>query len=342
MRVLVIGGTGFIGPHVVSRLLQLGHEVSLFHRGTKEGREPERAGHVYGQRERLPEFRDRFESFEPEVVVDMFPYFEEDALAVNKAFKGIAKRLVAVSSMDVYRAYGKIAGIESGPPESGPFEEDAPLRQELYPYRGKIEGMDDYEKILVERVVMREGELPGTVLRLPMVYGPGDYQHRFYAFLKPMLDHRPALLMDEGLANVRLSFGHVEDVTEAIALAVCDERAADRIYNVGERDAITQAEWARLIGESVGWDGEIVEVPSEQLPAHLHTGLCTDQDLVADTGRIRRELGYEESVSRQQRVRQSVAWEQANPPEVDPERFDYAKEDEVLTRLGCSAQKKSD
>lgn len=141
--------------------------------------------------------------------------------------------------------------------------------------------------------------------------------------------------MDEGLAGVRLSFGYIEDVAEAIALAVCDERAAGRIYNVGERNAITQAEWARLFKESVGWSGEIVEVPSEELPQHLHVvGLRTDQDLVADTTRIRHELGYEEIVPTEERVRQTVAWDQANPPEVEAGRFDYAEEDKVLARLG--------
>jgi nucleoside-diphosphate-sugar epimerase len=43
--------------------------------------------------------------------------------------------------------------------------------------------------------------LPGTVLRLPTVYGPGDYQHRLFEYLKRMDDGRPAILLGEGVAS---------------------------------------------------------------------------------------------------------------------------------------------
>jgi len=43
-----------------------------------------------------------------QVVLDMIPYTEQDALATMSTFKGIAQRVVAISSMDVYRAYGVI------------------------------------------------------------------------------------------------------------------------------------------------------------------------------------------------------------------------------------------
>jgi hypothetical protein len=58
------------------------------------------------------------------------------------------------------------------------------------------------------------------------------------------------------------------------------------------------------------------------------------QDFVADTGRIRRELGYQETVPRDEALRRTVEWERANPPEtVDPVRFDYAAEDAALATL---------
>ncbi len=76
--------------------------------------------------------------------------------------------------------------------------EDAPLRDRRYPYRGEVpratddpeRWLDDYDKILVEQAVMGELSLPGTVLRLPMVYGPGDLQHRLFPYVKRMADRR--------------------------------------------------------------------------------------------------------------------------------------------------------
>jgi len=53
-------------------------------------------------------------------------------LVVN-AIRGVAERLVTVSSMDVYRAYGRIHGTEPGPLEPLPLGEEARLREHLYP-----------------------------------------------------------------------------------------------------------------------------------------------------------------------------------------------------------------
>ncbi len=89
-------------------------------------------------------------------------------------FRSIAERVIAPSSMDVYWAYGLIMGTEDGPLQPIPITEEGSLRRKLYPFRGEIEEDYDYEKILVERVVMEEYDLLGTILRLPMVYGPND------------------------------------------------------------------------------------------------------------------------------------------------------------------------
>jgi hypothetical protein len=113
----------------------------------------------------------------------------------------------------------------------------------------------------VERAVLGEPSLPGTVLRLPMVHGPGDYQHRLYPYLKRVDDGRPAVLLDEAMAGWRCTRGYVGDVAAAIALAATDPRAAGRVYYVGEAAALTEAEWVRAVGEAAGWTGEVVPVP---------------------------------------------------------------------------------
>ena len=72
-----------------------------------------------------------------------------------------------------------------------------------------------------------------------------------------------------------------------------------------------------------------------RLPAHLVPTTDPSYDLVVDTGRIRRELGYEEVVPLDEALRRTVTWERANPPaEVDETRFDYAAEDRALAGAG--------
>jgi nucleoside-diphosphate-sugar epimerase len=343
LRILVIGGTRFIGPDVVTHLRAMGHEIALFHRGQTRADVLPGVGHILGDRRQLQDFADEFKRFAPQVVLDMIPVTEQDAQTVVATFKGIAQRVIAISSQDVYRAYGKLIRIESGPAEPIPLTEDAPLRQRLYPYRDNTprdqddpkRWMDDYDKILVERVIMGNADLPGTILRLPMVYGPRDGQHRLFDYLKRMDDSRPAVLLDEGMAGWRWTRGYVTNVAAAIALAVTDERSLGRIYNVGEVEAFTVAEWVRKIGQAAQWNGKVVVVPQDRLPTHLTPDINTAQHLVVDTCRIRKELGYNEPVLQDEALRRTIAWERAHPPDrIDPKQFDYAAEDTALAELG--------
>jgi len=339
VRILVIGGTGFMGPHVLARLTEMGHDVKVFHRGQTGAVSPDGVEHIRGDRGRLGDYSSDFSRFAPEVVLDMIPYNAQDAWSLINAFKGVARRAVAISSEDVYRAYGRIIRREPGPTEPVPLTEEAPLRGRLYPYRGEAprdpgdpeHWLDDYEKILVERLVMGEPSMRGTILRLPAVHGPGDKQHRLFPYLKRMDDGRPAILLDEGLARWRWTRGYVENVAAAIALAVVDERAAGRIYNIGEEGPLPEAEWVRRIGEAAGWDGEVIPLPGERLPPHLREKYDRSQDLVVDTTRIREELGYREPIPQREALRRTIAWERANPPkEIDPSMFDYGAEDAAI------------
>src|SRR5207249_1103376 len=122
-----------------------------------------------------------------------------------------------------------------------------PLREHLYPYRDEARLPESwrkrYDKILVERVVMSDPTLPGSVLRLPMVYGPGDRQHRLHGHLKRMDDGRPAIVISEGFARWRTARGYAEDMAAAITLVATHPRAAGRTYHAAEQETYSEAEW---------------------------------------------------------------------------------------------------
>jgi nucleoside-diphosphate-sugar epimerase len=334
MRVLIIGGTHFIGPPVVRRLHEAGHDVTVFHRGQTETNLPKKVAHIHGDRMLLAQHSETFRKLQSDVVLDMAAFTQQEALATLSAFRGITRRLVVLSSQDVYRAYGRFHGGEPGVLEHVPITEGAPLRSKLYPYRGTGRGLESYEKILVERAAMSSDMLPGTVLRLPMVYGENDYQHRLLFELKRIDDKRPAILLEERVAAWRWTRGYVENVAAAIALAVSEERAANRIYNVGEEDALTYAEWVRVVGQAAGWGGSVVVAPNDSLPAKLNLPKGNyEQHLVVETARIRQELGYKEIVSRDEALRRTIAWERETRPEGIDKLLDYATEDAVLAEL---------
>src|SRR5947207_1162459 len=118
MRVLLLGGTRFIGPVVVKQLNARGHELAVFHRGLTETDLPPEVRHLHGERQRLTDFRDELARFGPEVVLDLCALTEPDALIAVQVFRSIACRAVVVSSGDVYYNYGLFGhtGTETGPP----------------------------------------------------------------------------------------------------------------------------------------------------------------------------------------------------------------------------------
>jgi nucleoside-diphosphate-sugar epimerase len=334
VRVLVLGGTRFIGPSVVRRLVDAGHDVILFHRGETETDLRASVTHLHGERARLADHRAALVDAAPDVMLDMAPMNDADARAAVEACDGLASRLVAISSVDVYRAYGIFHRIEDAPVETGRLREESPLRERLYPYRGKSAGLDDYDKVLAERVVMAHPSVTGTVLRLPAVYGERDYQYRVFFELAHM-DAGRRLLLQEDVAGWRWSRAYVDNVAHAIVLAVTDERAAGRVYNVAEADTLTYEQWLRALGAAAGWHGEIILVPPERMPPHMRMPGNLAQHIDADSARIRRELGFEEQVRRDEGLRRTVDWQRANPPPgVDPKSFDYSAEDAVLRELG--------
>jgi len=241
--------------------------------------------------------------------------------------------LVVISSADVYRAYGRFLGTELGGIEPTPIAEDAPLRSNLFPYRQQAQEPDEfayqYDKIPVERVVMGTSDLPGTVLRLPMVHGPGDKHHRLSPYLTRMDDGRPVIVLDEALARWKCPRGYVEDVAAAIALAVWDDRAAGRVYNVAQPIACPEIDWVRRIGEVAGWRGEVLTTPRGRIPL----AYCVEQHLDTDSARIRRELGFTEVVGLERGLERTVAWERANPGGTSEGigLLDYGAEDALLT-----------
>jgi nucleoside-diphosphate-sugar epimerase len=328
MRILILGGTGFIGPHVVRTLAADGHTVAVFHRGQTTPELPAGVVHLSGNRDRLTEHASDLRRFAPLVVLHLIAYVEDHARQMVEVFRGVAERTVTVSSGDVYRAYGVFHGTEAGALEPVPVTEEAAVRQSLYPYRPHAKGTDDllysYDKIPVERAAQSDSKLPTTVLRLPMVYGPGDAQRRFAGYLRRMTDGRRAIPLGETFAGWRCTRGYVEDVAAAIALAATNGRAAGRTYNVGETTALSETELVSAIGNAAGWTGEVIPLPGWPAPMPGNYR----QDIVTDTTRIRRDLGFREVVPPHEAlaraVRSELARVAADPP------IDYAAEDAAL------------
>ena len=109
----------YSGPRVVHRFLEEGHEVTLFHRGETNDKRTEGAAEILGDRKDIFDFWDQFRAIEPEVVLDMIPFREEDAANLMEVFDGITPRVVALSSGSFKRScfqWWPTEGIGDEPP----------------------------------------------------------------------------------------------------------------------------------------------------------------------------------------------------------------------------------
>jgi len=277
MKILVVGGTRFIGPRLVQRLAALGHRVAVFHRGEHRCAMPASVRDIVDRRGATPvvEYPNEVLAIHPDVVIHMMAMGEHDAAAARDAFAGVARRIVMVSSGDVYRAYGCFHQTEPGPLEPTPLKETAALRTILFPYRKPDTPREQieyfYEKIFAEREIAANPALPATILRLPKVYGADD--NADLATVYGFRTH-PAW---------RWTHGHVDNVAYAIVLAATHDTARG-VFNVGEEHTPTIAE-------------RLAYLPAREDAPLFHEDCRFEQNVDYDTSRIRRELGFEEVVS---------------------------------------------
>jgi nucleoside-diphosphate-sugar epimerase len=318
MRVIVFGGTRFIGRTLVEELAGAGHQILVVHRGQTEPAAGPPVDHLHVDRGSLSEHHRDLRAFSPDAVVDCRALTRADADAVLRAIPS-GLRLVVLSSIDVYRAYDSFrAGIHTDPV---PLDERAALRPERYPYRDSDPDLRDYEKLDVEEAFLAEG---ATILRLPMVYGERDYQRREEFVLRRVRAGRRWIPVGPG--NWLTCLGYVGEIARGIRLAVESDEIGE-IFNLAQAPTWSVRLWADRILEAANWRAELVPVADEVLPEDLRITRSASQHLLTDPSKARIHLDWIHS-DPEECLRSSVAWHVANPPpDADP---DFSADDRAL------------
>ncbi|MFP5326199.1 MAG: NAD-dependent epimerase/dehydratase family protein [Acidimicrobiia bacterium] len=311
MRVTVLGGTRFIGRRIVDELLAHDHDVQVVHRGKAEPDGLPDVPHVHADRTALGDARAEIDAFAPDALVDCMAIGAADTEAVLAAL-GHVGRLVVLSSCDVYRAFGSVHAQTVSDPV--PLTEESPVRENRYPYRGQIPGMDDYEKLDVEERYLAHG---GTVLRLPMVFGEHDYQRREWFVLQRIAAGEKR--MPFGTGNALFAHGYVGDIAAAARLVVeaGNPSVSAEIFNLAEQYTPTVRLRAQWIAEAAEAELEFDPVPDDELPPELGITAAVAQPIVIDSLKARRVLGWTEADPRES-LRRSVEWHLDHPPLADP------------------------
>lgn len=325
MRILVLGGTWFIGRAISRTLIDRGHTVAVCHRGHTEPRELSAAHHIHTDRANLDAVRDQLSRFSPDAIIDTYALTRRDAeiAAVNLPPDVPA---VVLSSQDVYEAF---EGFLTGQPVASlPLREDSALRARRYLYKeSPPQGVPaDYEKIDVEAVWSARG---ACILRLPMVYGAGDAQCREGFVVRRVMSGRHVIPV--GAGNLLWSRAHVDDVAEVAALAVEDTSTQGTVMNIAEPTTASIEQWMLQIASAMDAEIELVRVSEASLPPDLMLTRAHKQHVLADT-RLAESRLLRHHFSLKARVSQSVAWHVPHQTWAPWTDEDAATDDRALSR----------
>jgi nucleoside-diphosphate-sugar epimerase len=319
VKIVVVGGTRFIGRAIVEELAGAGHELLIVHRGNLEPDGMPPVPHLHAERSELAAHRPELAAFNPDAAVDCRALTRADAQTVLEALPS-GLRLVVISSIDVYRAFGALN--EERETDPVPIDEQSPLRPNRYPYRGVMPGMDDYDKLDVEEVYVSHG---ATSVRLPMVYGERDYQLREDFILRRLRAGRTRIPF--GAGSWLACRAYVRDIARGVHLVLKTPAAAGQVLNLCEDRTYSMHLWSRMILYATGSDAELVRVADDLLPEDLKpTGTMT-QHIVCTAYKARSMLGWTTS-DPEESLGTSVRWHLDNPPP-DPD-LDFSADDRAL------------
>ena len=297
MRILIIGGTGFIGSYITRYLLSLNYEVILFNRGKNPLFKD--VLQINGSKEELHLFTNQLMNLRPDAIIHTIAYTERDALQILTLLKNVSQRLILLSSADVYDAY---LSFKNGLKEHNLIlNENSLLRSSFFPYRVESNYIEDlemkdlyfnYDKIIVENTI-KEQNLDYTIFRLAAVYGPNDPQRKLQKYIDDVLRGKDQIMNNDQL-NWRWTRIYVENIPPAIHMALNNKKSSREIYNLGELKAQSQSEIYTLIKGLVKKDSDTV---LENMLATLNENKFNyKQHLIMDSSKIRDELGYKEII----------------------------------------------
>jgi len=211
MRILIMGGTRFIGVYLTKILVEQGHEVVLFNRGNKPA-PVEGVQQIHGDRKDATQLKEKLSGEAFDAIFDNNGRELSDTQPLAELFKDKVQHFVYMSSAGVYLQSDQMPHLEGDPvdPKSR--------------HKGKQE---------TEAYLDAQG-IPFTAIRPTYIYGPGNYNDLEAWFFDRIVRDRPILIPNSGFFITQL--GHCKDLARAMSLVLGNQQAIGQIYNVsGDR-----------------------------------------------------------------------------------------------------------
>jgi len=331
--VLLVGGSGPTGPHVIQGLHDRGYDITVFHRGKHDPPDTVEIEHVHGD----PHFRETIDESLGTREFDLVIAAYGRVKYLAAAFANRTEKFISMSGTPRYVGYSDPwRTIPFGTPI--PIREDAPLVTEMDAEgsRALIFG----QKIVEGENAVFESHKNGTVLVYPVVYGPRNITPWEWSVIKRVQDGRTQIVLPEGGMAIHRR-GASRNMAEMV-MRVIDhpDVSAGQVYNCADSQQYSLRQWVETIADLMGSKLEVIGVPAALAPIFKAIYIPNYQAIadhtMFDTSKAQRELGYVDVVSPREALAESIAWYLENPvgdPSSYPgyhDTFDYAMEDRVV------------
>jgi nucleoside-diphosphate-sugar epimerase len=235
MRILMMGGTRFIGVYLTKILAAQGHEVVLFNRGNKPV-PVSGVKQIQGDRTNVDQLKDKLSTEEFDAVFDNNGRELSDTQPLAEIFKGRVKHFVYMSSAGVYLKSDQMPHIEGDATD--------PKSRHL--------GKCDTENYLAS------AGLPWTSIRPTYIYGPQNYNDLEAWFFDRIARDRSIPIPGNGMHVTQL--GHCQDLAKAMAAVLGNERAIGQIYNISGDRFVTFDGLARACIQAAGKSPDSIKI----------------------------------------------------------------------------------
>ncbi len=235
MRILIMGGTRFIGVYLTKILVEQGHEVVLFNRGKKPA-PVEGIQQIHGDRTDAAQLKEKLSGEIFDAIFDNNGRELSDTQPLAEIFKDRVQHFVYMSSAGVYLKSDQMPHIEGDPVDP----------------KSRHKGKHETETFLAEL------GLPWTSIRPTYIYGPQNYNDLEAWFFERIVRDRPIPIPGNGLHFTQ--FGHCKDLANAMAAVLGNTQAIGQIYNISGERFVTFDGLARACATAAGKSPESLQI----------------------------------------------------------------------------------
>lgn len=291
-KVLVLGGSVFIGKAITNKFIENGDKVYVLNRGNHPC--PEGATQLIADRNNREQFNEVIGKEEFDIVVDGSAYLpEQTRIAATKLNSNKLQHYIHLSTATVY---------EEGQPQ--PYKED---ESKIGP--AKSWGKYSTNKVACEEVLIAEYEqnqLPITFVRPFYVYGPrNNLDRESYVFTR-LIKGFPIVVPGNG--ECKMQFGHIDDLCDAMLAISNTDKSIGEAYNVAGEEVVTFAEWVKTCGRVLQLAPKMKLVESSEIGHKAREWFpFRDIDMYGDVSKITRQLGIKPRYNLYEGLRETVS-----------------------------------